>query len=345
MGAALFALLVTVRDGVRHRTALEAELLALRHQLLVLQRQRGRRRVQLRAADRLLWVALARVWSHWRDALILVTPETVIGWHRRGFRCYWRWKSRARPPGRPALSSELVELIKTMHQANPTWGAPRIHGELLKLGIEAAESTVSKYLPRRRRPPSQGWRTFLRNHLSEMVAVDFAIVPTVTGQVLFAFVVLSLARRRVLHVNVTAQPTAVWTAQQMVEALPWASTARSMIRDRDGVYGEVFQRRVEGLGLQEVLIAARSPWQNAYAERFIGSLRRECLDHVITLSERHLLRVARSYVDYYNRTRTHLALGKDPPDGRTVQGPEAGAIIAFPEVGGLHHRYERRAAA
>jgi putative transposase len=251
MGAVLFSLLVTVCDTVRHRTALEAELLALRHQLLVLQRQRGRRRVQLRTADRLLWVALARVWSRWRDALILVKPETVIGWYRRVFRCYWRWKRRARPCGRPALSAELIELIKTMHQANPTWGAPRIHGELLKLGIEVAESTVSKYLPRRRRPPSQGWQTFLRNHLSEMVAVDFAVVPTVTGQVLFAFVVLSLARRRVLHVNVTAQPTAIWAAQQMVEALPWASTARYMIRDRDGVYSEVFQRRIQGLGVRK----------------------------------------------------------------------------------------------
>jgi putative transposase len=344
MGAVLFALLTTVRDAVRQRAALEAELLALRHQLLILQRQRGRRRVQLRATDRLLWVALARVWSHWRDALTLVKPETVISWHRRSFRCYWRWKSGARPCGRPGLSPELIELIKTMHQANPTWGAPRIHGELLKLGIEVAESTVSKYLPRRRRPPSQGWRTFLRNHLSEMVAVDFAVVPTVTGALLFAFVVLSLVRRRVLHVNVTSHPTAAWTAQQMVEALPWTPTARYVIRDRDGVYGEVFKRRVEGLGLQQVLIAARSPWQNAYAERFIGSLCRECLDHVVALDERHLLRVVRSYVAYYNRTRTHLALGKDPPDTRSVQAPTTGLIVAVPEVAGLHHRYERRAA-
>jgi putative transposase len=197
MGAVLVAFITTACDFFRPRIVLYAEVLALRHQLLVLQRQRGRRRVQLRAADRLLWVALTRVWSHWRDALILVKPETVIGWHRRGFRGYWRWKSHARAPGRPRLSSELIELIKTMHRANPTWGAPRIHGELLKLGVQLAESTVSRYLPRRRRPPSQGWRTFLRNHLSEMVAVDFAVVPTVTGALLFAFVVLSLARRRV----------------------------------------------------------------------------------------------------------------------------------------------------
>jgi putative transposase len=344
MGAVLLAFLTTACDLFRPRTALEAELLALRHQLLVLHRPRRRRRVQLRATDRLLWVTLARVWSHWRDALILVKPETVIGWHRRGFRCYWRWKSRARPCGRPTLSSELIELIKTMHQANPTWGAPRIHGELLKLGIELAQSTVSKYLPRLQRPPSQGWRTFLRNHLGEVIAIDFAVVPTVKGQLLFAFVVLSLARRRVLQVNVTANPTGAWTAQQMVDALPWPPTARYVIRDRDRIYGETFQRRVEHLELKHVVIAARSPWQNAYVERFIGSLRRECLDHIVALDERQLLRVVRSYVDYYNRSRTHLSLGKDPPQPRPVHGPDLGAIVAVPAVGGLHHRYERRPA-
>jgi putative transposase len=287
---------------------------------------------------------LSRVWSGWGDAVLVVKPETVIGWHRRGFRWYWRRRSRAHRPGRPAVGRQVVELIATMRQANPTWGAPRIHGELRKLGIAVAESTVSKYLPRPRHPPSQGWRTFLRTHLSEMVAVDFAVVPTVTGQVLFVFVVLGLARRRVLHVNVTAHPTAAWTGQQMVEAFPWTAAARYVIRDRDGIYGDDFRRRVKSLGLQEVLTAARSPWQNGYAERFIGSLRRECLDHVVALNARHLGRVVCSYVSYYNRCRTHLALGKDSPDGRPVQGPGAGRIIVLPEVGGLHHRYERRAA-
>jgi transposase InsO family protein len=345
MGAVLFALLLTVRDAVRHRIALHAELLALRHQLLVLQRQRGECRVRLRSADRLLWVVLSRLWPRWRDALILVKPATVIAWHRRGFRRYWRWKSHGLAPGRPPLSQEVVRLIETMHHANRTWGAPRIHGELLKLGIQLAQSTVSKYLPRPQRPPSQGWRTFLRNHLSEMIAVDCAVVPTVTGQVLFAFVVLSLTRRRVLHVNVTAHPTATWTAQQIVEALPWTTTARYVMRDRDAIYGETFQRRVEHLGLEQVVIAPRSPWQNGYVERFIGSLRRECLDHIIALNERQLLRVVRSYADYHNRTRTHLSLGKDPPDTRPIQAPAVGEIVAVPEVGGLHHRYERRMAA
>jgi hypothetical protein len=224
MVAVLTAVLTGLRDIVRRRCDLEAELLALRHQLLVLQRQRGARRVSLRPADRLLWVTLSRVWPGWRSAVILFKPETVIGWYRRGFRLFWRWKSRGRLPGRPAASCEVIDLIETMHKANPTWGAPRIHGELLKLGIQVAQSTVSKYLPRSQHPPSQGWRTFLRNHLPEMIAVDFAVVPTVTGQLLYVFVVLSLARRRVLHVNVTAHPTAAWTAQQMVEALPWEPT-------------------------------------------------------------------------------------------------------------------------
>jgi putative transposase len=276
MPAVLIVLLSGVRDLFRRRSNLEAELLALRHQLLVLQRQLGRRRIQLRAADRVYWVALSRLWTRWREALVLVKPATVIAWHRRRFRWYWRWKSRARRVGRPGIRCELIDLITSMHHANPTWGAPRIHGELLKLGIDVAESTVSKYLPAPARPaPSQGWRTFLHNHFSEIMAVDFAVAPTIRGHLLFVFIVLSLARRRVLHVNVTAHPTAAWTAQQVVAALPWTTNDRYVIRDRDSIYGNVFRERVEGLGVEEVVSAARSPWQNGYAERFIGSLRRE----------------------------------------------------------------------
>jgi putative transposase len=345
MLAILIVLLTAFRDLFRRRSYLEAELLALRHQVLVLQRQLGQRRVQLRPADRVYWVVLSRLWPRWREALFVVKPETVIAWHRRGVRWYWRWKSRSRTAGRPGIRREVIDLIRSMDKANPTWGAPRIHGELLKLGIEVAESTVSKYLPRLpRRAPSQGWRTFLHKHLSPMIAVDFAVVPTIKGHLLFVFIVLSLARRKVLHVNVTAHPTAAWTAQQVVEALPWTTNDRYVIRDRDG-NGVTFRERVSGLGLEEVVIAARSPWQNGYVERFIGSLRRECLDHVIALDERHLLRIVLSYVTYYNRTRTHLALGKDPPESRPVHVSDGGEIVAIPEVGGLHHRYERRMAA
>ena len=345
MWAVFSSIFSVAADAFRRRRDLEAELLALRHQVLVLNRRRGQHRVQLRPADRVIWVLLSRFWSGWRNALIVVKPETVIAWHRRGFRCYWRWKSRTPRQGRPKLAREVVALIQTMHEANPTWGAPRIRRELLKLGFELAESTVSKLLPRKRRPPSQTWKTFLHNHFAQMVAVDFAVVPTVSGTLLFVFVVLSLARRRVLHVNVTAHPTAHWTAQQLVEAIPWTSPARYLVRDRDGIYGSALQKRVEGLGLVEVPIAPRSPWQNGHVERFIGSLRRECLDHIVAINERQLLLVVRSFVAYYNRTRTHLALGKEPPEPRAVFGPDVGHVVALPEVGGLHHRYERREAA
>ncbi|HME69822.1 MAG TPA: integrase core domain-containing protein, partial [Myxococcota bacterium] len=285
-----------------------------------------------------------RFWPGWRHALVLVRPETVIRWHRRGFRLYWRWKRRSRRPGRPTIEAELRDLTLEMHRANPTWGAPRIHGELLKLGFTLAQSTVSKYLPRHRKPPSQSWRSFLQNHLPEALAIDFAVVPTATFRLLYMFVVLSLERRRLLHVHVTAHPTAAWTAQQMVEALPEETRFRYLIRDRDGIYGAEFRRRVAGLGLREVPIAPHSPWQNPYAERFIGSLRRECLDHMIVLNERQASRILSAYACYYNRARTHLALDKDAPESRRVQGRDSGRVIALQEVRGLHHRYERVAA-
>lgn len=226
-----------------------------------------------------------------------------------------------------------------MHTANPTWGAPRIQGELPKLGFDLAQSTLSKYMPRRsRQPPSEGWRTYLRHHLATMIAIDCAIVSTFKGQLLCVFVVLSRVRRRVRDSNVTAHLPAAWTAQQMVEALPWTTTAGDVVRDRDGIYGEGLRRRVAALGLEHVVIAARTPWQNAYADRCIGPLRRDCLDHIIALDERHRLRVLRSYVAYYNQTRTHLALGKDPPEPCPVQAVDAGKDVAVPEVGRLSLR-------
>jgi len=226
-----------------------------------------------------------------------------------------------------------------MHRANPTWGAPRIHGELLKLGFSLAQATVSKYLPRHRKPPSQCWRTFLRNHLREAIAIDFAVVSTVRFGLLYVFVVLGLERCRLLHVHVTSHPTAAWTAQQMIEALPEETGPRYVIRDRDAIYGMEFQRRVAGMGLAEVPIAPRSPWQNGYWERFVESLRRECLDHVVALNERQVCRIVSSYARYHNRVRTHLALAKDAPEPRSVQSRANGRVVAFPEVSGLHHRY------
>ncbi len=231
-----------------------------------------------------------------------------------------------------------------MSLANPLWGAPRIHGELLKLGINISQATVTKYMVRRTKPPSQTWRTFLNNHIKDLVAVDFFTVPTVSFRVLFVFVVLAHDRRRHIHFNVTANPTAEWAARQIVQAFPWDTSPRYLIRDRDSIYGEDFRQRMQEMGIDQVLTAPRSPWQNAYAERLVGSIRRECLDHVIVFSEPSLRRILSSYFDYYQRSRTHLSLAKDAPESRSVQPPELGEVIEPPRVGGLHHRYERRAA-
>jgi len=273
----------------------------------------------------------------------VVRPETVVRWHRHGFRRYWAWKSRRRH-GRPAIGRELRDLIRRMSRANPLWGAPRIHGELLKLGLTVSQATVSKYMLRHRRSPSQVWRTFLKNHATDLIALDFFTVPTATFRVLFVFVVLSHGRRRLVHFNVTEHPTAEWTARQLIEACGLEEGPRYLIRDRDQVYGERFSGQARILDIREVVIAPRSPWQNAYAERVIGSIRRECLDHVVVVGERHLRGILSKYVDYYNGTRPHLSLAKDAPEPRSVQPPSQGRVVEVPRLGGLHHEYLRRAA-
>ena len=232
-----------------------------------------------------------------------------------------------------------------MSTANPLWGAPRVHGELLKLGIEISQATVAKYMVRSRKPPSQTWRTFLENHVKQVVAIDFLVVSTVGFRVLYVFVVLGHDRRRAIHFNVTAHPTAEWTARQIAEAVPWDSAPRYLLHDSDSIYGKTFRQRVGEMGIREVLTAPRrSPWQNAYAERFIGSLRRECLDHIIVFNESSLRRILKDYFEYYEHSRTHLALSKDAPESRAIQPPEVGVVVELPQVSGLHHRYERRAA-
>jgi transposase InsO family protein len=271
-----------------------------------------------------------------------VKPETVIDWQRRGFRWYWTWKVRHGQPGRPRIAKETRELIRTMSRTNALWGAPRIQSELLKLGIKVSQASVTKYMVRVPKPPSQTWRTFLRNHASQMASIDFFTVPTVLFQVLFVFIVIQHDRRRIVHFNVTTHPTAQWTAQQILEAFPFDSAPRYLLRDRDGIYGHEFQRQVEIMNIEDVLSAPRSPWQRAYVERVIGSIRRECLDHVVVLNEESLRRTIRSYLSYYHKSRLHLSLDRDSPDRRPVQS--VGEIIAIPEVGGLHNRYERRAA-
>ena len=277
--------------------------------------------------------------------MAIVQPATVIRWHREGFRRFWNRRSKAgHRGGRPALDRELVDLIRKMSRSNVTWGAPRIRNELAKLGIEVALSSVARYMVRERKPPSPTWRAFLDNHVKDLVAIDFFVVPTATFGVLFGFLILAHDRRRVLHFNVTANPTAEWTARQLVQAFPEETAPRFLVRDRDRIYGDRFRRMVEVLGVEEVVTAARSPWQNAYAGRLIGSLRRDCLDHVVVLGELHLLRILAGYFEYYNWTRCHLALAGDAPVPRPAQAAEPGRVLELPEVGGLHHRYERAAA-
>jgi len=338
-------LLLTVRSLVKTRSALLLENLALRQQLAVI---RGSvKRPRLRFRDRLFWVILSRVWRGWKKPLVVVKPATVIGWHRKGFKLFWKRKSRRTGPGRPRVSKETRDLVRRIAEANPIWGAPRIHGELKKLGIDVSERTVSNLMPRRTKPPSQTWRAFLKNHMDVTYAIDFFTVPTAGFRILFVLIILKHSRRRVVHFNVTEHPCAEWTAQQLVEAFPWESAPRYLLRDRDKIFAPHFRKRVKGMGTKEVITARKSPWQNPYVERFIGSVRTDCLDHMIILNERHLKRILSAYLDYYHWDRTHLGLGKDTPVVRTIQARPAGSakVIAFPRVGGLHHRYEWRQAA
>jgi len=329
-----------LRQLLQSRAALAAENLALRHQIVILQRSVKRPRLHRR--DRIFWVWLSRLWRGWRSSLIVVQPETVIRWHRQGFRLYWRWKSRSRC-GRPKLDAEVRALIRRMSRENPTWGRRRIRSELHLLGYEVAELTVTKYMVRGLKPPSQGWRVFLKNHSREIAAIDFFTVVTLNFRILICFVVLRHHRRTVVHFNVTSHPTARWTAQQIVEAFPYDTAPRYLLRDRDGIYSTYFANRVRGMGIEEVLIAPRSPWQNPFIERLIGSIRRECLDHILVINEGHLLRVLREYFAYYHDSRPHQSLNGNAPRPREIEPPSQGRIVAEPRVGGLHHRYRRAA--
>jgi putative transposase len=276
--------------------------------------------------------------------LVFVQPETVIAWQRKRFRDHWTRMGRAGKRGRPLISEEIRELIRKVSGANPLWGTPRIVGELGKLGIKVAKSTVDKYRVRSGKTPSPTWKAFLRNHVNDLVSIDFFIVPTIRFKLLYVLIVLAHSRRKVLHFNVTENPTALWTAQQIVEAFPWDSAPRYLLRDRDAIYGGAFQKRIHAMGIEQVLSAPRSPWQNPFVERLIGTLRRDCLDHVVALNERHLRRIVARYVTYYHDWRTHLSLSMDAPNPRMVHSPDRGRVVAFPELGGLHHHYERLAA-
>jgi len=316
---------------------LEAENAALRHQLIVL-RRKLRGRVRLTNSDRWFFIQLYRWFPSVLNAITIIQPETLVRWHRAGFRCYWRWKSRPLG-GRPQIGTDLRVLIRQMSMENPLWGAPRIHGELLMLGFEVAQSSVAKYMVKRRGPPSQGWRTFLRNHAPDIAAMDLFVVPTIGFGLLYAFVIVRLDRRDLVWINVTANPTAEWIARQITEAFPWNEAPRYLLRDRDRVYGTVVTRRLRAMGIRDRPIAPASPWQNGFAERLIGSIRRECVDHIIVLGEGHLRRVLTKYAAYYNEWRTHRSLNNDAPIHRAVQ--RVGSIVSMPVLGGLHHQYAR----
>jgi transposase InsO family protein len=323
------------------RSQLVLDNLALRQQLAVLSRQRPR--PNLRRRDRLFWIGLSWLYSGWRSTLVVVQPQTVIRWHQQGFRWWWRWKSRAKRRGRPPLDKDIQTLIRRMARDNPTWGAPRIQAELRLLGHDVAEATVAKYMqrPRHRKPPSQTWRTFLTNHIGTLASMDFFVVPTVTFRLLYVFVILSHQRRQVVHFQVTTAPTAEWVCRQLRHAFPFETAPRYVIRDRDSIFAEEVRRCLASLNIEEVVTAPRSPWQSPYVERMIGSIRRECLDHVIVLNERHLRYVLAAYLDYYHQARPHMGLGRNSPEPRAMEPPERGRVIAEPMVGGLHHRYRR----
>ena len=330
----------------RHNLGLES--LALRQQLIVLKHKRPRPR--LAHLDRLFWVVLRRHWPHWSEALLIVKPETVVGWHRKGFRLYWRLKSRAHSIGRAeSWMRRSVVSFGGCRKENSIWGAPRIHGELLKLGFEVSERSVSRYLARwrPRGNAAEQWMAFLRNHREAIVAMDFFTVPTATFRLLYCLFVIEHGRRTILHCNVTRHPTSQWVVQQLREALPDFCRYRHMILDRDTKLNDEVIDFLKSTGLKPVRTSIRSPWQNGIAERWVGSCRRELLDHVIAFNEAHLRRMVRNYISYYHEDRTHHGLLKETPGKRPVERrpSEHARLVALPRAGGLHHRYRWDAAA
>src|SRR5664280_2024772 len=333
-------LLGWVVAAFRSREDLILENLALRQQLLALHAKQPRRR--LTTLHKLFWVGLRRLWAQWKKPLILVTPRTVVGWHGAGFRLYWKWLSRVRPTGgRKAVSKEVRALIFQMVAENSTWGAPRIHGELLMLGFDVSETTISRWMKRAPKDPqpAKRWLAFLRNHREAIAAMDFFTVPTLTFGVLYCFFIIGHDRRRILHFNVTRHPTSTWTVQQLREAFPYDSAPRFLLFDHDAKYGLEVPASIRSLKMTPVRTSIRSPWQNGVAERWVGSCRRDLLDHVIALDERHLKRLLSQYISYYHDDRTHLGLEKQTPAGR-VRSLEKGTVICQQRVGGLHHRYD-----
>lgn len=318
----------------RSRASLELEVIALRHQLTVLRRRRRQKKIELPRADRLLWALLYHIWPQIKDIMTLVTPGTVVRWHHQCFRCFWRWKSGGHPGGRP-LGAEVREMIRQMARENPLWGIARVHGELLKLGLKVSETTVRRYMGRHKTPPSIGWLAFLRNQMNCTVAMDMFVVISLTFRLLYVVIFLHHDRRKIIHFAVSPRPTQDWLASQIIRAFLSNPKPRFLLRDRDPLYGRRFRDCLQALGICDHKTSPQSPWQNVYVERVIGSIRRECLDHIVITGERHLQAIMSSYVQYYNSSRTHKSLDKDCPNSRAIMLPSAGdKVVAYPEVGG-----------
>jgi putative transposase len=325
----------------RSRRSLWLENLALRQQLVILKRKR--RRTRLTVFDKIFWVLARKYWSRWKQSLLMISPETIPRWHRAGFRLYWAWLSRHRVCfGRKRIGRDLRELIFRMVVENPMWGAPRIHGELQMLGFDVSERTVSRWVQRAPRSPDKiaRWNAFLKNHREIIAAMDFFAVHTVTFGVLYCFFLIAHDRRRILHFNVTHNPTSLWVVQLLRETFPFEAPHKYMILDRDQKFGLEVIAAIRAMGSRPKRTSFRSPWQNGVAERWVESCRRDLLDHVIVLNERHLKRLLSEYVSYYHEDRTHLGLSKETPGGR-IRAMHRGRVIAHARLGGLHHRYDR----
>jgi transposase InsO family protein len=337
MVALICFVLAILASPFKSNSRLEVENAVLRHQLVILHRK-VRGRAHLTNNDRWFFVQMYRWFPSIRKVVTIIEPETLVRWHRAGFCRYWRWKSHSRG-GRRQIDLELRTLIRQMGMENLLWGPPRIHGELLKLGFSVAQSTVATYMVKRPGPPGQEWRTFLRNHAPDIAGMDFFVVPTIGFKLLYAFVIVRIDRKDLVWINITTSPTAEWVARQITEAFPWAEAPGYMIRDCDRIYGTVVTADFALWASETSLPHRLSPWQNGFAERLIGSIRRECLDHIIVFSEAHLRRILKSYADYYNSVRTHRSLHKDAPISRPIH--QTGIIRSHPILGGLHHHYVR----
>ena len=325
--------------AVRSKQTLILENIALRQQIIIL--QRSVKRPKFNNNDRLFWIWLSSIWDNWKSVILIAKPETIVGWHRKGFKAYWKWKSRR--AGRPTIDWELIKLIRKLQKENHLWSAQRIQGELTKLGYSVCENTVAKYMQKPKPTPDQrqNWKTFLKNHAKHIVAIDFLVVRTLCFKAIYVYIALSHDRRKILHVGVSSKPHSQWAIQQLRETFAFDETTRYVIRDNDKIYSDDCKHVIGSFGLEDKPTAKHSPWQNGYCERVVGTLRRECLDHMIILNEKHLRSVLNEFVEYYNNSRTHMSLNKDSPVGRPIK--TEGKIFKKPILGGLHHVYNRAA--